>query len=144
MSTQIRKTPSQALVRLSENLQSIKEKNEWTQAQLGEWTGIGQKNAGRILNQEVEPTLATLSQIAERLKKPEPLLLCPGMNADELVAKSTIRAPLRDLITALVTLDNEGNLTDQVLKTIHDVLAIAVPKQVVTQNSDKSRIVGAR
>ena len=143
MTTQIRKTPSRALAVLSENLQTIVDKNQWTQAQLGQHIGMSQKNVGRILNRENEPTLATLSGIADRLKKQEALLLCPGMSADALLIKSTISEPLRDLITALVTLDSQGNLTDQVLTTLNDILAIAVPKQAVTQKSDKKRSVGA-
>ena len=143
MTTQIRPTPSRALSVLSENLKTLVDKNQWTQAQLGAHIGLSQKNVGRILNRENEPTLATLSGIAEKLKKQEALLLCPGMSPDALLVKSTISAPLRDLIEKLVALDSAGDLSQQVLKTLDDVLAIAAPSQTVTQRPDKRRAVGA-
>lgn len=143
MTTQIRKTPSRALAVLSENLNSIKEKNDWTQGQLGQHLGMSQKNVGRILNQEHEPTLATVSGIADKLKKPEALLLCKGMSADTLLIKSTISEPLRALIDRLISLDSAGLLSDQALATMNHVLAMAAPEQAVTQKSDKTRNVGA-
>jgi transcriptional regulator with XRE-family HTH domain len=127
MSKLIRKTPSRALVVLRDNLKGLAEKNEWTQARLGEKTGIGQRQAGRILNLEVEPTLATLSNIADHLRVQEPLLLCPDMKTDHLAVKPGIRKELRALIDDLIRLDNEGKLSDQTLAFLSSSLAIAVP-----------------
>ena len=130
MSKPIRKTPSRALVVLSDNLRALAEKNEWTQAQLGERTGIGQKNAGRILNREVEPKLDTLSEIAETLRVPEPVLLCPDMKPESIALKPGIRAALITLIDDLIRIDDEGRLTDQTLSTLSAMLSLAAPAVV--------------
>lgn len=143
MTTQIRATPSRALAVLSENLQSLVDKNQWTQAQLGAHIGLSQKNVGRILNRENEPTLATLSGIADKLKKPDALLLCPGMSADVLLIKSTISEPLRALIDQLVALDSAGNLSNEALGTLNSVVTMAMQANSVTQKSDKTRRAGA-
>lgn len=115
MSKPIRKSPSRALAIVSDNLRTLLDRNKWSQATLGERTGIGQRQAGRLLNKETEITLATLSDISDNLKIVEPLLLCPGMNADGLLYKFGIRAELRHLIDELIRLDREGSLTDQTL-----------------------------
>lgn len=138
MSKPIRKTPSRALVVLSDNLKSLAEKNEWTQAQLGEKTGIGQRQAGRILNREIEPKLDTLSDIASSLRVAEPLLLCEGMRPESVSIKPGIRAPLVALIDDLIRLDNEGNLTDQTLNTLVSMLAIAAPATPNTVRAKKA------
>lgn len=127
MSKPIRKTPSRALVVLSDNLKALATEKEWTQAQLGEKTGIGQRQAGRILNRDVEPKLDTLSEIAQTLRIAEPLLLCPGMHPESIAIKPGIRAELAALIDDLIRLDNEGRLTDQTLATLGSMLALAAP-----------------
>lgn len=143
MSKPIRKTPSAALVVLSDNLKALATEKEWTQAQLGEWTGIGQRQAGRILNLETEPTLATLSDIAEKLRMPEPLLLCPDMKADSLLVKSTISEPLRHLINELIQLDNDGALTAQTLAFLTTGLEMAMGSAKGIQKRDRNIKVGA-
>lgn len=127
MSKPIRKTPSRALIALSDNLRVLCEQNEWTQAKLGEHAGLVQRQAGRILNRETEPTLETLSDIADHLKISEPLLICPGMSVDSLTLKPGIRKELRLLIDALIRLDNEGRLTDQVLTFLTAGLEMSTP-----------------
>jgi transcriptional regulator with XRE-family HTH domain len=127
MSKPIRKTPSHALVVLSDNLRALAEKNDWTQAQLGDKTGIGQRQAGRILNRDIEPKLDTLSEIAATLRVAEPLLLCEGMRAESITVKPGIRAPLAALIDDLIRLDNEGKLSNQTLATLASVLALTAP-----------------
>ncbi|WP_211629192.1 helix-turn-helix domain-containing protein [Paraburkholderia nemoris] len=127
MSKPIRKTPSRALVVLSDNLRALAEKNEWTQERLGKETGIGQRQAGRIVNRDIEPKLDTLSEIAEKLRVAEPLLLCPGMTPDQLAIKPRIKGPLAALIERLIDLENEGKLTDQTIAILTSMLAIAMP-----------------
>lgn len=127
MSKPIRKTPSRALVVLSDNLKTLAQKNEWTQAELGKQTGIGQRQAGRLLNRDIEPKLDTLSEIAAHLRVAEPLLLCVDMRAERLAVNPAIRAPLAALIDDLIRMDNEGKLTDQTLATLSAIIAIAVP-----------------
>jgi transcriptional regulator with XRE-family HTH domain len=127
MSKPIRKTPSRALVVLSDNLRSLAEKNEWTQERLGKETGIGQRQAGRIINRDIEPKLDTLSSIAEKLRVAEPLLLCPGMQPDQLAVNPRIRAPLASLIDELFRMENEGKLSDQILNTLAGILALTAP-----------------
>jgi transcriptional regulator with XRE-family HTH domain len=141
MSKPIRKTPSRALSVVSDNLRAIAEKNEWSQATLGERTGIGQRQAGRVLNQETEITLATLSDIADHLRVQEPLLLCPGMNPDVLLMQKGLRAELRHLIDALIRLDAEGNLTEQTLAFLTAGLEmVSAPKS----DRDTKRLFNAK
>lgn len=119
--------PSRALVVLSGNLKALAEKNEWTQAQLGEKAGIGQKQAGRILNREIEPKLDTLSKIATQLHIPEPVLLCKDMKPESIAVKPGIRAALSTLIDDLIRIEEEGRLTDQTLSTLKAMLDLATP-----------------
>lgn len=138
MSKPIRKTPSRALVVLSDNLRALAEKNDWTQAQLGDKTGIGQRQAGRILNRDIEPKLDTLSEIAATLRVAEPLLLCEGMRPESVAVKPGIRGPLMVLIDDLIRLDNEGKLTDQTLNTLAAMLALAAPNASHIPHSKKA------
>lgn len=119
--------PSHALVVLSDNLKALKEKNEWTQDQLGTATGLGQKQAGRILNREIEPKLDTLSKIAGKLHVTEPVLLCPDMRPESISIKPGIKAALSAFIDDLIRIDGEGRLTDQTLNTLRSMLALAAP-----------------
>jgi transcriptional regulator with XRE-family HTH domain len=125
MAKPIRKTPSRALSVLSDNLKALANKNQWTQAELGKETGIGQKQASRILNKETEPRLHTLSEIAEALHKDEALLLCPEMKADHLFAKSMVREELHTLILELIRLDAEHKLTDQTIDFLRAAIGVA-------------------
>lgn len=120
MSKPIRTTPSRALDALRGNLKSLAEKNQWTQGKLGEKIGVAQRQAGRILNGEHEPTLATLSDIASKLGISEPMLLVPHNEVDQLLSNPAISAPLRALIEELVRLDKDGTLTEPVVKHLSD------------------------
>jgi transcriptional regulator with XRE-family HTH domain len=111
-----RNIPSRALVALSANLLSIAKKKQWdTQDAIGAAIGIGQKAAGRILNKENEPRLDTLCQIADKLNINEAALLLPDMGAVEDLSNVRVSEDLRPLIDALIRLDNDGMLTEQVI-----------------------------
>ena len=126
MSKPIKNTPSRALAILRDNLAALAEKKGWTsQAQIGREIGLDQRNVGRILNMEVEPTLGTLSQIASRLRVAEPVLLCPGMDASQATVNPSIRPDILALINELIRLEKSGSLTEQAVRLLRDALAIA-------------------
>ena len=138
MAKPIKNTPSRALVVLRDNLKSLAEKNEWTsQARIGQEVGLDQRNAGRILNMEVEPTLSTLSQIAGKLRIAEPVLLCPGMDVRQAMVNPSIRRDILGLINELIRLENSGLLTEQAVKLLQDALAISTGSAAPVANKGK-------
>ena len=138
MAKPIKNTPSRALVVLRDNLKSLAEKNEWTsQARIGQEVGLDQRNAGRILNMEVEPTLSTLSQIAGKLRIAEPVLLCPGMDVRQAMVNPSIRRDILSLINELIRLENSGLLTEQAVKLLQDALAISTGSAASVANKGK-------
>jgi transcriptional regulator with XRE-family HTH domain len=126
MTKPLKTSPSRALTILRANLASLAEEKGWTsQAQIGKEIGIDQRNVGRILNMEVEPRLDTLSQIAEKLRVAEPVLLCEGMDARQATINPSIRQDILILINELIRLEKAGVLTEQAVRFLQDSLAIA-------------------
>lgn len=138
MSKPLRNTPSAALVVLSDNLSALAQQNEWTQQQLGNAIGIGQRQAARIMARESEITLASLSVISEKLRIPVPLLLCPGMDGSRLQANPGMREEILSLIEQLIALEKEGKLTKQALTFISHSLSLTRGPQSSRTKTGKS------
>jgi transcriptional regulator with XRE-family HTH domain len=138
MAKPLKNSPSKALMIVSDNIKLLKEKHGWAQADLGRMTGLQQKQISRLLNRENEITLGTLSQIAEGLRIPEPVLLCPGMDARYVPTYSSIRDDIRSLIDALVHLEKDGKLTEGAVAFIRASVALATQGNISSAESGKS------
>lgn len=125
MTKPIKATPSRALEILSANLVALAEKEGLTQVGMGVRTGIGQRQAGRIMNKETEPRLDTLSQIAEKLRVPEPVLLCPEMDVRQIPIAAAVRDDVHQLVTLLLELEKSGKLSEQTVTYLKSSVQLA-------------------
>jgi DNA-binding phage protein len=113
---------SKALHILSRNLDSLigegrRFKNDM---EMGERTGMGQRQIHRIRKQETEPKLANLDVLSERLHIPMPALLSPNMD----VLSAAVPADVSDLIKRICALAEKQALETHELEHLSSAVSL--------------------
>lgn len=87
--------------------------------EMGERTGLGQRQIHRLRSQETEPKFRNLDVLSERLHIPIPALLSPNMD----VLNGALPDEVSDIVRRVCTLAFKSSLTDEDLRLLSSAVS---------------------
>jgi hypothetical protein len=113
---------SKALQILSANLDSLigEGKRFRNDAELGKFTGLGQRKIHRLRNEAGEPKFDNLDTLSEKLHVPIPALLSPGMN----ILDGVLPPEVADIVGRICSLAFKNVLETHDLMSLSSVVSL--------------------